>query len=224
MSRGRTLWEMFTDWVAGPHELKHFNPLKAQIGHSVSIDDIDWRDRDFKVREVRQYKRTVGGRQFLFVDYVLTERTVQGVETDIRVRLNPAAGVERGGEEFHALLLVLEDEMTYDQGFHDVVRDPSGLFRIEHDGQVEAEFTRLHSLTEPYRAQVTILADQDSNRKVTKDEIESVQIDYWDFERDTTDAAGQAVKEYLFIEMNASDGWFQIWRGSAIDPNAIAVL
>src|SRR5207253_1831239 len=110
----------------------YFNPLKAQIGRSVTIDDIDWRDRDFKLRQIRQYKRTLGGREYVFADYTLTERTVQGVETDVRIRLNPTADAGRGGEDHHALMLFLEDEMKYDEGLHDVLRDPSGIFRIEH--------------------------------------------------------------------------------------------
>jgi hypothetical protein len=224
MSRGRTLWEMFTDWLAGPQEANFFNPLKAQLGRSVTFDDIEWRDRDFKLRKILQYKRVIEGREFQFVDYVLTERTVQGVETDMRLRINPTGEGAKGGEELYALMLFLEDEMKYDEGFHDVLRDPSGLFRIEHEGKVEAEFTRLHGLREPYKAAVTILADENADGKVAKDEIDVKRIEYWDFERDAADAAGQPEKEYLFVELDSNDGWFQIWRGKSYDPRKITVI
>jgi hypothetical protein len=223
MSQGRTLWNMFTDWLGGPLEAKYFNPLKAQLGHSVHFDDPDWRDRDFKLREIRQYKRTIEGREYVFADYVLTERTLQGVETDVRIRVNPT-GEAAGGEELHSLMLFLEDEMKYDEAFHDVLRDPSGLFRIENDGKVEAEFTRLHDLREPYKAVVTILVDENADQRITKDEIDVRRIEYWDFERDITDEAGQPLKEYVFVELDNVDGWFQIWRGKPFDPRKIAVM
>src|SRR5882672_5084084 len=135
MSRGRTLWEMFTDWAGGPQEAKYLNPLKAQLGRSVTFDDIEWRNRDFNLRQIHQYKRTIEGREYVFVDNVLTERTIQGVETDVRIRVNPTGEGAKGGEEVNALMLFLEDEMKYDEGFHNVLRDPSGIFRIENDGK-----------------------------------------------------------------------------------------
>jgi hypothetical protein len=224
MSRGRTLWEMFTDWVGGPQEANYFNPLKAQLGRSVTFDDLEWRDRDFKLRQILEYKRVIESREYVFVDYLLTERTIQGVETDMRLRLNPTGEGDRGGEELNALMLFLEDEMKYDKGLHDVVRDPTGIFRIEKDGKVEAEFTRLHGLHEPYKATVTILADENADGRVARDEVEVRRIEYWDFERDAADAAGQPEKEYVFVEMDAKDGWFQIWRGRAFNPRKITVI
>ncbi len=224
MSRGRTLFEMFTDWVGGPQEAKFFNPLKAQLGRSVVFDDLEWRDRDFKLRKIFEYKRVIEGREYVFVDYLLTERTIQGVETDVRLRVNPTGEGAKGGDELNVLMLFLEDEMKYDESFHDVLRDPSGIFRIENDGKVEAEFTRLHGLREPYQAVVTILADENADGRVAKDEVEVKQIEYWDFERDAADAAGQPEKEYVFVELDTKDGWFQIWRGRAFDPRKITVI
>src|SRR5262245_9413496 len=190
MSRGRTLWEMFVEWLSGPQEAQYFNPLKAKLGHSVTFDDIEWRDRDFKLRRIFQYKRDIEGREYVFVDYLLTERTLQGVETDVRLRVNPTGEGARGGEELYALMLFLEDEMKYDEGFHDVMRDPSGIFRIENEGKVEAEFTRLHGLREPHKAVVTILADDNAEGKVSKDEIEVKRIEHWDLESETPGGAG----------------------------------
>jgi hypothetical protein len=224
MSQGRTLWQMLTDSVSGPQELKYVNPLKAQIGRSVVFDDPEWRDRDFKLRQLCQYKRVIEGREYVFADYVLTERTLQGVETDVRLRVLPTGESARGGEELQVLRLFLEDEMKYDQGFHDVVSDPSGIFRIEKDGKVEAEFTRLHGLRDSYKAEVTILADENNDQRIAKDEIEVRQVEYWDFERDAADAAGQAEKEYVFVELDTADGWFQIWRGRPYNARKITVI
>lgn len=224
MARGRTLWEMFSDWLSGPRELQQFNPLKAKMGSSVTIDDVEWRNRDFLLTEFRVYRRMVEGQEFLFADYVLTERSTKGEETTIRIRLNPTAEAHHTGQEHHALLLFLEEDMAYDEGLHGVLQDPSGLFRIEHDGKVTAEFTRLHGLRAPYITAVTVLTDDDHNKRVDRDEVKEIRLEYWDFERDVPDAAGNPEKEYLFAELDAKDGWFQIWRGREFDARRITTI
>jgi hypothetical protein len=224
MAQGRTLWQMFTDWAHGPRELGVFNPLKAQVGRSIAIDDIDWRDHSFMLTGVRQYKRTIEMREFTFIDYVLYERSLQGVEMTIRIRLNPAENAYYTGQMNQALLLTMEDDMAYNEGLHQVLKDPSGIFRIENDGKVTAEFNRLGGLKEPYKAEVTVMIDEDHDKRVAKDEVSVDNIEYWDFARDVPDAAGQMQKEFLFAEMDTSNGWMQLWRGKEIDPNKIAVM
>lgn len=105
-----------------------------------------------------------------------------------------------------------------------MVRDPTGIFRIENEGEVEAEFTRLHGLTEPYKAVVTQIRDEDENKRIDRDEIKWIRLEYWDFERDTVDVGGQPEKEYLFVELDTVDGWFELWRGRPIEPRRITVI
>lgn len=224
MAQGRTLFEMFVDWLKGPLELRQFNPLRAKIGGAVVIDDIEWRDRNFLLREIRVYSRKIEGKEFLFADYEAVERTTKGEETLIRVRVNPAADAQYSGIPHQALLLSLEDDLAYDEGLHSVVKDTTKKFQILQDGRVTAEFTRLHDLSEPYHAEVTVLADENQNRRIDRDEVKTVRLDYWDYSRDVPDAAGQPRKEYLFVEMDTGDGWFQIWRGTEIDPNKVSVM
>jgi hypothetical protein len=224
MAKGRTLWEMFVDWTKGPRELRQFNPLKAKIGGGLVIDDIEWRDRNFLIREIRVYSRRIEGQEFLFADYQATERSTKGDETTVRVRLNPTADAQYSGIPHHALLLSLEDDLAYDEDLHAVVKDTTKKFQILQDGKVTAEFTRAHDLTEPYHAEVTVLADEDHNKRIDRDEVKTAKLDYWDYCRDVPDAAGQPEKEYLFVEMDAGTGWFQIWRGKEIDPRKVSIM
>jgi hypothetical protein len=224
MAKGRTLWEMFVDWAKGPRELRQFNPLRAKIGNALVIDNIEWRDRNFLVREIRIYSRRIEGQEFLFADYAATERTTKGEETSIRARLNPAADAHFSEIPHHALLLALEDDLAYDQGLHDVVRDTTKKFQILQDGKITAEFMRLHDLSEPYHAEVTVLVDEDQNKRIDRDEVKTIKVDYWDYARDVPDAAGQPEKEYLFVEMDKDTGWFQIWRGKEIDPRKVSIM
>jgi hypothetical protein len=224
MAQGRSLWEMLKDSVRGPRELKGFNPLKAQVGRSVAIEDVDWRDHSFTIREFREYRRQIEGREFVFADYGLYERALSGAETKMRLWLNPAEDAQDTGQDFRALLLAQEDDMAYNEGLHLVLKDPSGVFRIEQDGKVTAEFQRLHGLIKPYQAEVTVMVDENRDKRIDKDEVSTVKLDYWDFSREVPDAAGQMETEYLFVEMDKSSGWMQIWRGKEFNPRKIMVI
>ena len=113
MAKGKTLWEMLLAKVHGPVELHYYNPLKAKVGSSILINDIDLRDFNFFIKEIRQYSRVLDGKQFLFVDYVLLARPLHGEDVWVRLRLNPVDDPEAAAGLTHtALLLRLYDEMA----------------------------------------------------------------------------------------------------------------
>jgi hypothetical protein len=225
MAKGRTLWEMLTDAVQGPAELRYYNPLKARVGASVTIDDLDWKDYTFFIREVREYRRVISGREYPFVDYVLVARPLNADEVRVRLRLNPVEDPDAaGGLTHHALLLHLSDEMAYDEGLHNVVTDTTRKFQVLQDGKVTEEYYRLNDVTDSYKAQVTVLKDADHDNRVTPDEVERLEIEYWDYMREVQDEAGQPVTEYLFVEMDRNNGWFQIWQGREADPQKVLVI
>src|SRR3954462_9409573 len=97
MGRGKTLWEMLVAKVQGPAELRYYNPLKARIGSSLMLDEIDLKDLNFFVKEIRQYKRVIGGQPFTFVDYVLLARPLGADDVWARLRLVPIEGADEAG-------------------------------------------------------------------------------------------------------------------------------
>ena len=56
------------------------------------------------------------------------------------------------------------------------------------------------------------------------DEVERFQLEYWDYWREIQDLAGQPVTQFFFVEMDTRNGWFQMWRGTEIDPKKVMVL
>jgi hypothetical protein len=225
MAKGKTLWEMLLEKFQGPVEMQFHNPLKAKIGSAVMIDDIDWRDYNFFVKEIREYKRTIGPKQFFFVDYVLLARPLGGADVSLRLRLNPVADPEKvSGLTHTVILLQLYDDLAYDEGLHKVVTDTTKKFQVLENDQVTEEYYRVHDVAGPYKAKVAVVQDADADAKAEKDEVERLQIEYWDYWRETQDAAGQPVTQYLVVEMDASSGWFQIWRGQEIDPRRVVVM
>ncbi|MCC6418364.1 MAG: hypothetical protein IT429_08995 [Gemmataceae bacterium] len=226
MARGKTLWEMLTEWLAGgPVEFKFYNPLKARVGNAVMIDTIDLRDFNFFIQEIRASRRRLRGKDFLSVDYVLLARPLGGEDVSLRLRLNPVDDPTRvSGLTHDALLLKLYDEMGYDQGLHDVVRDDTGLFQVRQDDVVQEEYRRIHDVRGSYRAEVAVLRDANKDGKVQTGEVQRVGIEYWDYWREIKDEAGQPVQQFLFVEMDTESGWFQLWRGAPIDPHKVLLM
>jgi hypothetical protein len=219
MAKGRTLWEMLLARVQGPVEFRHYNPLHARVGTSVMINEIDWKDLNFFIREIREYKRTIGGKEFLFADYVLLARPLEKDDVWVRLRLLPVAEPDPAGGLTHdALLLRLDDEMGYDENFHKVVTDTTRKFQVLQDGQVTEEYVRINDVADSYKAQVTVIKDTNS------EEVETLSLEYWDYWREVKNEAGQPVRQYLFVEMDAKSGWFQIWKGQEVDPQRVLVI
>jgi hypothetical protein len=225
MAKGKTLWEMLLDKVRGPVEFGYYNPLKARIGTYITLDEPDLHDLDFRVEEIREYRRTIGGKEFLFADYVLLARPLDKEEVQARLRLNPVEDPDRAaGLTHHALLLRLDDEMAYSEEFHQVVKDDTGKFQVLDDGKVTAEYWRINEVRQPYRAKVAVIKDANHDKTVDRDEVERVELEYWDYARQTTTPGGLPAVEYLFIEMDRDTGWFQIWRGQEIDMQRACVV
>jgi hypothetical protein len=225
MSGGRTLWQMLVDRFSRPREYKVYNPLRARVGFGVTIDEIEWRELEFSLREIHEYKRRFGRRVFVFSDYVLTAKPLNQEEVTIRLRLSPTDDPsEHGGVTHHVLLLQLLESLGFDKGLHKAVTDNTGKFQILEDGVVQEEYFRLNDLRTPYRAHVKSLVDIDRNRRITYDEVKEHDIDYWDYSRELKDAAGQPETEYLFVEMDVKDGWFELWKGEEIDPKRVIVM
>ncbi len=225
MTRGRTLWEILLDKFSGPSELHYYNPLKARIGVSVTIDTVEMRDLNFFLQEIREYKRRIGPQEFTFVDYSLLARPLHGDDVSMRLRLNPIADPQKaGGREYNVLMLRLDDEMEYAADFEKLLNDKTGLFQIRQDGVVKEEFQRMYGLKTPYQATVSYLRDVNQDHRIERDEIDTLELKYWDFSRQIKDEAGQPLEEYLFVEMDGQTGWIQIWCGCELDPRKVVVV
>jgi hypothetical protein len=224
-NQGKTLWEMLKAKLAGPAEKHVYNPSGAKIGSPVTIDALDLGDANFFIREIRQNRRVIEGREFLFVDYVLLARALEGAETVVRLRLNPVDDPDRvAGMTHNALVLRLYDETAYNEDLHKVVTDDTKKLQVLENGQVTEEFFRINDVLGSYKTEVTIVQDLDHDHQAGPNEIAREQIEYWDYWREIKDEAGQPLTEFLFVEMNAANGWFQLWRGREVDMQKVTVF
>jgi hypothetical protein len=215
---------MLLDKLRGPVEFSYYNPLRARIGSALTIDEIEWRDFNFFLLSIHEYRRTIGGREFRFVDYGLLARPLGGEKVLVRLRVNPVDDPgEVAGPTYHVLLLRLDDDLPYDEGLHKTVNDTTKKFQVLEDGKVQAEYTRINDLTTSYQAEVSVIKDVNLDKRVDRDEVEHRRVEFWDYWREVKDEAGQPRREFLFVEMDGENGWFQIWKGNEIDPRRVVV-
>ena len=222
MAKGRTLWEMWTGKNEPLVEEPYFNPMKAKIGSAVAINDIDLKQDDFFVAEIREYKRTIEGKPFFFADYVVRAQPLQGDAVVLRLRVNPTDQADTGPTH-HVLVLRLYDEMAYNEGFHGVVTDTTKKIEVA-DKNVTETYLRINDVQDSYKATVSAIRAVNQDGKGEKEEIQTVQVEYWDYSRETPDEAGNPMVQYLFVEMDTSSGWFQLWRGEEINPQRVVIL
>ena len=115
-------------------------------------------------------------------------------------------------------MLTLYDSLAYNEGLLAVVRDESARLMIQVDtdsSNITADiFWRIDDVTDAHIRSVNIRS---------KIGVTDAVIEYWDYSR-LTDIEGVETEEFVFVEMNQADGWFEIWRGIEVATDRITVL
>lgn len=175
------------------------------LGDVLEIDTPATKSSRLIVAEIRQY---AGGAVGTMVDYVLNG---DPESPQIRLRF-----LRNENAKFRPLVMTLYDSLAYDEGLLAVLRDESARLTIQDDtatSNIAADiFWRIYDVRDSHVSSVNIR----SKVGVTDGDIE-----YWDYSR-LTDIEGVETEEFIFVEMNKADGWFQIWRGVEVAAGKIA--
>jgi hypothetical protein len=204
-------------WKDPPPEVqekKVYNPEEARVGSTVSLDILDHRDVIYTVKEIREADVSMGDRRHKFTDYVLFAWLGEE-EHWCRLRLVPEPNPDLSTHR--VLLLTMLEEMTYNEDFHAILKDESGKFNVEEPGRVD-EYSRVGGVKTPYIATITMMQDEDNSGRVDAHEVKHEKIEFWDYSRLALDK-----EEFIFVEMNSDNGWFQIWHGVQINPQSVSV-
>jgi hypothetical protein len=223
---GRTLYDILRSKVSRAEE-GVYNPLKLNIGNTVQVGDPDLRDLVFNCTGIREYTRRCGGQRHQFADYDLIARPYNADPVRVRLRLNPLANPDPVSGLTHNVVVL---RLYYECGFQDAVKARlenavnagTGEFEIDWNGK--RKYFRMGGLQTPYQADVKFLEDRDGNGRVDVDEVRTFGVQYWDYHTELLNEANQKYTEYLFVEKNTSDGWWQLWRGSEVIPDRVSVL
>lgn len=166
------------------------------LGDILEIDAPATKSRRLIVAEIRQY---AGGSVGPMVDYVLNGDP-EGPQLRLRFLRNENA-------KLRPLVLTLYDSLAYNEGLLAVVRGDTAKLIIHDDtnpANIVADiFWRINDVAVSHIRTVNIL----SNISVT-----DAAVEYWDYSR-LTDIEGVETEEFIFVEMNAVDRAFDIWRG-----------
>lgn len=219
MQKGKTLWQMWTEPKEPPH-LDFYNPMKAQIGSIVTINDIDLSKCDFAVESIEEFTREIEGQVFKFTDYVLKDRAGG---KPVRLRVNPADAAV-AGVPHDVLVLKLDDEFAYSDDFLGVVNDESKKFNATDDDGKTEEYWRINDVSGSYKCKVAIAKAVNADGSVDEKSVSRTTAEYWDYWRETKDEAGSTFRQFVFVHMSSVNGWFQIFKGEEITPQRIVVI
>jgi hypothetical protein len=216
-NKGKTLWEMLLQRIHGSGNgagIPFANLLDLRVGSPVPVvfaNGPEFADYDFAVQEIREYNRRIGGQEFRFTDYVLRGVSTKSFAAEDTLTARVRAVPNQAGAH-DALLLRLYDEFAFAEDFLAVLKDPSGVFEAgDDDAGPKDTFTRINNLHESFEAAVIVISATTPDGKAAS--TAPVRVEYWDYWRDADIGGGHSAKEFLFVEMNAETGWFQIWRG-----------
>lgn len=174
------------------------------LGDVLEFNTTATKSRRLIVTEIRQYAvGSVGP----MVDYVLNG---DPGSPQIRLRL-----LRNEDAKLRPLVLTLYDSLAHDEALLNVVRDESAKLII-HDDMNPANiagdiFWRIYDVTDSHISSVNIRS---------KIGVTDAAIEYWDYSR-LTDIEGVETEEFIFVEMNKADGWFEIWRGIEVTAGKI---
>lgn len=215
--QGKTLWEMLKERLnKADTSIAFYNPLDYRVGGLVSLakGHPEFQTYDFTVKEILEFTRRISGQEFKFTDYVLAGTNTKTFSPDDALTLRLRVVPNQAGA-YDALLLRLEDEFAFDQGFLEVLKDPSGVFEVKDDDTGEAaRYERINEVKDPYAAVVLVVSATTDDGKAAPNKAKAAKLEYWDYWRETTIGEGPATKkQFIFVEMNSDTGWFQIWQG-----------
>lgn len=184
----------------------HANSIPVfRLGDVVTFDTAAKTQRRLIVTEIRQF---TGGPVSPMVDYVLEGDS--GCP-QVRLRFLPSEN-----SKTRPLVLTLFDGLAYNEALLAVVRDDTAKLIIHEDtnpanigGDI---FWRIYDVTDSHISSVNIRS---------KIGVTDAAIEYWDYSR-LTDIEGVETEEFIFVEMNKADGWFEIWRGIEVAASKIA--
>jgi len=211
----KTAWEILKDKLSGkapqPASRPFYNPTGARVGEPrlIDIEGAQLAGYSWTVSALVEYSRQINGAAFKFSDCILTgfNPAASGEAAKIEARLRSFPSANGGVDQ---AFLQLEDEFEFSQDFLGVVNDDTGKFEISGDGQETAAFFRVNGARGSYPASTLRVSAQAADGAAAPDGFTEGRIEYWDYWREPADGG---LKEFVFIEKNEADGWFQIWRG-----------
>ncbi len=233
MTKGRTLFEILTGRnkkEVASLELQYHNPLGAKVGNTISFEhEKDISNINFVIEKMSVYETRISGKKFMHTDYHLKGVSIE-LEHPLRFRLRLIPDKDQNnklGCRIH--LLQLYDQCEWDEGLYAIINNQEGIFQIDQDDLGNAldeprRYWRVEDVLDPYHARVTLLKDDDGDGIVDIDELERLDMTYWDFHRNTVDENEQTFLEYLTVEMNDKTRYFTFLRGKDVDASQIMVI
>lgn len=195
-------------------EDKIFNPLNAACGRFVELTTFE-ETKTFEITEMSEFERNISRETFKFTDYQIEDGPVMKI-----IRVNPgstydpkSSAVLKGAD---TLLLKLLYSGEFDEGIQDAVRCQEFYNNIDENTRIT--YYSLKAGREGFSANLRTVKKNDPNVKYNS-------IKYWDFFRKPDPSKGEFNSDdiFLFVEIDQTDGFINMWEGSKLSEGEIKI-
>lgn len=201
-----------------------YNPLNRQIGDRVTFRDADLSSLQCEVEQVATSKVTVDGEVFYISDYELlakkTPDTEHLADSDGYVRLK----LRCIPTEDNSIETIVFQAQRLDEGanwqFEQLAAQQDSVTLRDSTGAFQHGFTRIDDADQVYRCERTTIGDPTKSGGGAS-EIEHYSIRSLDYERETSDGAGNEYTQYGIVEFNERTNAMVTLFGWSIDPNDV---
>lgn len=194
-------------WRGKSEDRKVYNPLNARVGCPVSVNTVYHQGQNFLVQSITACE----SRGQRWTDYEVLARPIGGEEVRLKLRSVTPDSVA---------VLRLDDDFGYSQDFRQVLNDNN--FIVKNDGQPDEEFFRVGGVKKSHAVTRKTLEDLNSDGRIDPNEVRDSKVEMWDYSR-SAEIDGVQTEEFLFVELDKDNGWFQIWRGEQVLGGKVVV-
>lgn len=209
-----------------PPEARYFNPLDLRIKNRLTIDLPEYFGKTFTTAAIKEYKRKEGkiaGYELYSddspadrVDLLVFPSPSQNPPVEILLLTTFYATNQLGGIAWDKQGKELYESMTSSA-------DPSTLMYKNDDGEIVWQFWRLFDRTAPYKADETLITDQNSDGILENSEIVITEVEIFDFHRNTI-KDGVEVEEFLYVFYQKDSRYQEMLSGCKLLPENLMVL
>jgi hypothetical protein len=180
------------------------NPLNMRIGSGVLIDMSPYELTLFDVVSIEDLEVKFDSEPSQYItDYVIKEvGSIGSLLSDKKIR--------HFDNQYY--LLNLCEQHGYSEELLEVFNSSSITRVVEND--TEVEYVRCNGVYKPYNIVTKNISDRNKDGKVTNDEVKLMENLLWDFQEEGTD-------NFVFVELDKSNGWIKVWLGKSLPRNFI---
>lgn len=178
-----------------------YNPLNLKINSAVIIDTYPFELMLFQVSSINSMTVHFDSEpDKQMTDYILSDMSkLNTLDSEHKIK----------ALDNRYCFLSLIEEHEYSEELLEVFNSDF-ISRVEND--LEVDYEKCHR--RPYQISIKNIRDRNGDGKITRSELINKDQQMWQFRLQDTD-------KYIFVELDKSNGWIEVWEGFELPKNFI---